>query len=94
MEERIAAIIGAGLIGRAWAMVFARAGWRVQLYDNAPTQFDMARQHILTSLEEQQAAGLVDDARRAAGRVFMFEQIEEAMRARRGYRRTCPNAWS
>jgi len=79
MEERIAAIIGAGLIGRAWAMVFARAGWRVQLYDNAPTQFDMARQHILTSLEEQQAAGLVDDARRAAGRVFMFEQIEEAM---------------
>ena len=79
MEERIAAIIGAGLIGRAWAMVFARAGWRVQLYDNAPTQFDMARGHILTSLEEQQAAGLVDDARAAAGRVFMFERIEDAM---------------
>ena len=27
------AIIGAGLIGRAWAMVFARAGWRVRLHD-------------------------------------------------------------
>jgi L-gulonate 3-dehydrogenase len=77
--ERIAAIIGAGLIGRAWAMVFARAGWRVQLYDSAPTQFEMARTRILTSLTEQQEAGLVDDARAVAGRVFMFERIEDAM---------------
>ena len=28
-----AAIIGAGLIGRGWSMVFARAGWQVRLYD-------------------------------------------------------------
>ena len=27
------AIIGSGLIGRAWAMVFARAGWDVAMYD-------------------------------------------------------------
>ena len=27
------AIIGSGLIGRAWAMVFARAGWEAALYD-------------------------------------------------------------
>ena len=26
-------IIGAGLIGRAWANVFARAGWDVRLWD-------------------------------------------------------------
>ena len=26
-------IIGAGLIGRSWAIVFARAGWDVVLYD-------------------------------------------------------------
>ena len=30
--EKIA-IIGAGLIGRAWAMVFARAGHPVKLWD-------------------------------------------------------------
>jgi len=77
--ECIAAIIGAGLIGRAWAMVFARAGWRVQLYDNAPTQLDMARGHILTSLTEQQEAGLIDDAGRAAARVFVFGRIEDAV---------------
>jgi 3-hydroxyacyl-CoA dehydrogenase len=76
--ERIAAIIGAGLIGRAWAMVFARADWRVHLYDHEPAQLDIARKHILTSLTEQQTAGLVDDAGRAAARVLMFERIEDA----------------
>jgi L-gulonate 3-dehydrogenase len=77
--EHIAAIIGAGLIGRAWAMVFARAGWRVRLYDNAPTQLDMAREHIATSLAEQQGAGLVDDAGRAVARVSMVARIEDAV---------------
>jgi 3-hydroxyacyl-CoA dehydrogenase len=60
-------------------MVFARAGWRVQLYDNASTQLDRARVHILTSLTEQQEVGLVDDAGRAAARVFMFRRIEDAI---------------
>ena len=79
MQPAIAAIIGAGLIGRAWAMVFARAGWRVQLYDSVPTQLDMAREHILTSLAEQEVAGLIDDGERAAARVFMYERIEDAV---------------
>ncbi len=56
--ERIAAIIGAGLIGRAWPMVFARVGWQVRLYDSVPTQLDAAHGHIATSLAEQQAAAL------------------------------------
>ena len=29
-------IVGAGLIGRAWAMVFARAGHPVQMWDADP----------------------------------------------------------
>src|ERR1700722_13263823 len=36
--ERHVAIVGAGLIGRAWAAIFARAGWSVRLTDpHAPT---------------------------------------------------------
>jgi 3-hydroxyacyl-CoA dehydrogenase len=77
--ERIAAIIGAGLIGRAWAMVFARAGWHVRLYDNERAQLDIAGERISTSLAEQQAVGLIDDAGRAAAHVFMFERIEDAV---------------
>ena len=36
------AIVGAGLIGRGWAIVFARAGWRVNLYDLDPGALDNA----------------------------------------------------
>ncbi|HXD51906.1 MAG TPA: 3-hydroxyacyl-CoA dehydrogenase NAD-binding domain-containing protein, partial [Burkholderiales bacterium] len=35
LPQRVA-IIGAGLIGRAWAIVFARAGCDVTLYDANP----------------------------------------------------------
>jgi len=77
--ERTAAIIGAGLIGRAWAMVFARAGWRVRLYDNVAAQLDLAREHIAASLREQQSAGLVDDAEKATARIAMTPRIEDAL---------------
>jgi len=77
--EKIAAVIGAGLIGRAWAMVFARAGWRVRLYDSVPTQLDAARGHIATSLAEQQAAGLIADAPGAVARIAIVAGIEDAV---------------
>src|SRR6202046_5361950 len=40
MEEqnRNVAVVGTGLVGRAWAAIFARAGWNVRLTDpHAPT---------------------------------------------------------
>jgi L-gulonate 3-dehydrogenase len=77
--EQTAAIIGGGLIGRAWAMVFARAGWRVRMFDNVPAQLEVARGHIATSLSEQQAIGLIDDAAGAAARVSMCTRIEDAV---------------
>ena len=46
------AIIGSGLIGRAWAMVFARAGHPVKLYDAAPGAADKALAQIKEGLEE------------------------------------------
>ncbi|HEY8334432.1 MAG TPA: 3-hydroxyacyl-CoA dehydrogenase NAD-binding domain-containing protein, partial [Tardiphaga sp.] len=30
-NQRHVAIVGVGLIGRAWAAIFARAGWTVRL---------------------------------------------------------------
>ncbi|MCC6196248.1 MAG: 3-hydroxyacyl-CoA dehydrogenase [Burkholderiales bacterium] len=77
--ERTAAIIGAGLVGRAWAMVFARAGWTVRLFDNVPAQLDAARGHIAASLAEQQAIGLCADAAGAVARVTMASRIEDAL---------------
>ena len=77
--ERSAAIVGAGLIGRAWAIVFARAGWRVRLCDSVPAQLDVAQEHIAASLAEQQAAGLVADASGALGRIAVAARIEDAV---------------
>jgi 3-hydroxyacyl-CoA dehydrogenase len=74
-----AAVIGAGLIGRAWAMVFARAGWQVRLHDSDAAQLAAARVRIAESLAEQQAAGIVGDAREALARIDTFTSIDDAL---------------
>lgn len=74
-----AAIIGAGLVGRAWAMVFARAGWTVHMYDAAPGQVEAAQVFIADSLAEQQAMGLCDDAKAAAARILPVATLEDAV---------------
>jgi L-gulonate 3-dehydrogenase len=74
-----AAMIGGGLIGRAWAMVFARAGWQVRLFDNVPAQRVAAHDYMAASLAEQQAYGLVDDAARALARIAIVDRLEDAV---------------
>ena len=54
VDNKVAAIIGAGLIGRAWAVVFARAGWQVRLFDAVSAQLPAASKLIEQSLAEQQ----------------------------------------
>jgi L-gulonate 3-dehydrogenase len=58
--ERIA-IVGAGLIGRAWAIVFARAGCPVALWDKLPGVAEAAMEQIGARLGDLHAAGLVDE---------------------------------
>lgn len=79
MDKRIAAIIGAGLIGRAWAVVFARAGWTVRLYDAVPAQLSAARQLIAQALAEQEQAGLLTDARAALECIAPCTNVGEAV---------------
>ena len=57
------AVIGAGLIGRAWAIVFARAGWDVALCDSVPDQAERAKAWVKAGLAELAADGLLDVAR-------------------------------
>lgn len=59
--ERIA-VVGAGLIGRAWAMVFARAGLEVRLWDKLPGVAEKAMPLIRERLADQLAAGLIQEA--------------------------------
>lgn len=59
MAEKIA-IVGAGLIGRAWAIVFARAGHEVALWDLSPEAQAGALAHIRASLEDLAGFSLID----------------------------------
>ncbi|MBN8957658.1 MAG: 3-hydroxyacyl-CoA dehydrogenase [Rhizobiales bacterium] len=75
-----AAMIGAGLIGRSWAIVFARAGWDVAIYDAAPGAGEKALGLIAESLEELAEQGLVADAKAAARRVRVARDIADALK--------------
>jgi len=77
--DKTIAVIGAGLIGRAWAMVFARAGWAVRLTDSDPAQLAHARAFIAASLDEQQQYRLVTDAGAALARIAYAADLESAI---------------
>src|SRR6185369_4487559 len=77
--DKTVAVIGAGLIGRAWAMVFARGGWRVRLHDRDDAQLSAARAFIETSLAEQAGYGLVADCAGAVARIDSTRVLAEAL---------------
>jgi 3-hydroxyacyl-CoA dehydrogenase len=55
------AIIGSGSIGVSWAIVFARAGHPVALYDTDAARLDAARGELRLRLDELTAAELLDE---------------------------------
>src|SRR4051812_44308911 len=73
------AIIGSGLIGRAWAMVFARAGWDVALYDAVEGAADKALGLIAEGLDDLAKYGLVADPKGSASRVRAAKSIADAL---------------
>jgi len=56
------AVVGAGLIGRAWSIVFARAGFDVALWDPYPQQVEAALAFIGERLPELEEIGLLKEA--------------------------------
>src|SRR5580693_8407326 len=78
--ERIVAIVGAGLIGRAWAAIFARAGWNVRLTDPHVPTLTAAPRLIRDELHALARHGLADDPDRAVARVSVAANLEEAVR--------------
>ena len=61
------AIIGTGLIGRAWAMVFARAGHSVRVWDPVAGVPQAALGLIGRSLQDLSETGLITEAAGAIG---------------------------
>ena len=99
MNDKIkVAVIGAGLIGRAWAIVFARAGHAVALHDADAEALSKSLVLIDGALADLRAAGLLDDepattrariapaatlAEAAAGAGYVQENIVETLAAKK-----------
>ncbi|MBI4366888.1 MAG: 3-hydroxyacyl-CoA dehydrogenase, partial [Deltaproteobacteria bacterium] len=73
------AVIGAGLIGRSWAIVFARAGWEVALHDATSDEAERALAMVADGLAELQEHGLVDDAKAVAKMVRTSSSLAGAL---------------
>lgn len=73
------AIVGAGLIGRAWAQVFARAGWTVRITDPHGPTLQAAPRLIRDGLHELAAHGLAADPDGAADRVVATPDLANAV---------------
>jgi 3-hydroxyacyl-CoA dehydrogenase len=77
--EKIA-IVGTGLIGRAWAMVFARAGHDVKIWDNEPGAAQRAMTLIEAALREQKEFGLIaEEPERVRARIAAVATLRQAL---------------
>ena len=72
-------IVGAGLVGSGWAVVFARAGHDVVVYDPSDEVSGKVRPWAETALTELAAVGLADDAVAALARITVVESLAKAV---------------
>ncbi|MDD9729366.1 3-hydroxyacyl-CoA dehydrogenase [Mameliella sp. AT18] len=78
MTETIA-IIGAGLIGRSWSVLFARAGYDVQVWDVDPAVLERFPRDLATFCDTLQAEELLEDRAGTLARVRTCPTLEEAV---------------
>jgi L-gulonate 3-dehydrogenase len=74
------AIVGCGLVGRAWAIVFARAGYETRLWDERPEASEAARAFAAGMLAELEGRGLIGcSAGEALSRIRVTGDLAEAL---------------
>ena len=77
--EKIA-VVGAGLVGRAWAIVFARAGYPVMLFDSNPDTVAKSLETVESSLKDLQEFGLIAEAPRVIrARITVAKSLKEVL---------------
>ena len=72
-------IVGAGLIGRAWAIVFARSGFDVALWDGNADALKGSLGTIKERLEDLRKAGLIADPAAVLARITPLPTLRETV---------------
>ncbi|MCA2435835.1 3-hydroxyacyl-CoA dehydrogenase [Rhizobium leguminosarum] len=75
------AVVGAGLVGLGWAIVFARAGLEVRIFDSQLDTRRDALQRIRNSLTDMKHHGLVDDVEVITNRIRISGSLDDAVGA-------------
>jgi 3-hydroxyacyl-CoA dehydrogenase len=72
-------VVGTGLIGRSWAIVFAAGGFEVALYDVCRDVVDAAHTLVGRGLRDIAEQGLLDNPQAAAARVRAAADLADAL---------------
>lgn len=74
-------MVGSGLIGRSWAMVFLSGGYKVKIYDNKPGQASGAITEIRKQLEELQQSKMLRGNLSAAEQTSLLSSHDDLQQA-------------
>jgi L-gulonate 3-dehydrogenase len=73
------AVVGSGLIGQAWAIVFARGGHNVKMWDGNAEAVDAGIRLIAGQVADLKEAGLIDDPEALLARISGCKTLEEVL---------------
>ena len=76
---RIVGVVGAGLIGRAWSLVFARGGCDVRVTDASARVRDALPERLAADAAVLERHGLIADVDGALARVRAVASVEDAV---------------
>lgn len=76
---RSVAVVGAGLVGCGWTIVFARSGASVTVFDAEPAVRRSAKARIAAMLADMQTAGLISDPAALLDRITVRDTLDQAL---------------
>ena len=78
--QKSVAIIGTGLVGQGWAIVFAQAGYSVRLHDFNEDQTNLAINQITQNLKDMVQCGLIISSQEILDRLIICPTLETAVK--------------
>lgn len=75
-------IVGSGMIGHSWAVIFARNGLKVAMYNRKSKTYDTALDRVEDSLQFLASEGVITDeeAVESLARVYVTDDLAEAVK--------------
>lgn len=78
MEKKVG-IVGSGVIGRGWIILFAKAGYDVSVFDTMSAAVDAALEQVRSSLHDLEKIQYLSDATEVFTRVQKASCLEDAL---------------